>query len=165
MLPRTLKTRHSESGKSFRYGKPLRVRGSLPPLCPFSGEDGSRACSCSGRISNCLLWSISAGIPDGCAKHPFHGKLPRRAPAGGAISHDLTPLPCPPSPPLPPVICLAAQPHLIPPFWVFSQYDSIHIEKNDWDDFRRKLKEYLDALSTFINAKIFSPTTRPSSGP
>ncbi|XP_071075543.1 interleukin-3 [Desmodus rotundus] len=32
--------------------------------------------------------------------------------------------------------------------------DSISIEENDWDDFRRKLKEYLDSLLKFVTAKI-----------
>ncbi|KAF6081479.1 interleukin 3 [Phyllostomus discolor] len=42
---------------------------------------------------------------------------------------------------------------------------SISFEENDWDDFRRKLKEYLDSLRRFVNDKIFRQTTRSSSGP
>ncbi|KAM5302037.1 interleukin-3 [Glossophaga mutica] len=35
-----------------------------------------------------------------------------------------------------------------------STEDSISIDENDWDDFRRKLKKYLDSLLKFVRAKI-----------
>ncbi|XP_054423838.1 interleukin-3-like [Pteronotus mesoamericanus] len=46
-----------------------------------------------------------------------------------------------------------------------STEDPISINTNDWDDFRRKLKKFVDSLEKFINAKNVSSTPSPISVP
>lgn len=124
--------------KNLKVGKAVEGFGDpcFSPDQPL-GRAG-RACSFSGQVSDCLLWSLPTGIPATPAHSHTQGKLTPKMPLQVVLSA------------LTPSVSSIFQPNAT--ILVSSQGQPISIE-NNLGDFQKKLKKYLEALDNFLNFK------------